>query len=220
MEEQYVAYRKFLTEEEAEPMAELFKLHNIKYTLEKFKPMLGYPYVFSRPEGVELKISPEQFQAADKLLEEEAAKVISQLPSDYYLFSFSDDELYEVLEKPFDWTEEDTLLAQHLLSERGQPVSAEDIYKMKQECLEELRKPNKAETGMVTIGFAAAFMGGIVGVIIGYIVNSGKKALPNGEQVYTYDAKTRENGRLMFYTGIIMLIVEVIAVCIKYGNKS
>lgn len=219
-EEQYVAYRKFISAEEAEPIAELFKLHNIKYLLEDYKAILGYPYVFSNKDEVEIKILPEQFEMADKLLEDEAKEAIHDLPADHYLFTFTYEELWEVLEKPFDWPEEDYLLAQQLLKQRGETVSQSVLDNLRTEYLEELKKPESISTLLTIVGFASASFGGILGIFIGLIILSGKKTIPTGEKVYAYDNESRQKGRLMILVGSIVAIIALIYLCAQYSSRA
>ncbi|MEI9912162.1 MAG: hypothetical protein WDO71_22415 [Bacteroidota bacterium] len=60
---------------------------------------------------------------------------------DYYLFSFSDDELMDVLRKPDEWNEFDLYWAKKILHIRGVEIKPEDLEKAKQERLDELKQP-------------------------------------------------------------------------------
>ncbi|MBI5857130.1 MAG: hypothetical protein HZB42_05730 [Sphingobacteriales bacterium] len=83
-------------------------------------------------------------------------------------------------------------------------INIEEFRKEKE--LNEIRGLEKKFTGIpgnsvyITLAFISAFLGGIIGIIAGYVYSQSKK-----EGYYVYDAKTRGYGKIMFIIGIFVL---------------
>lgn len=151
----------------------------------------------------EIQLYRGDFEKAEKLLEERAAEWIEELPKDYYLFSFTDEELYEVIQKKDKWNEIDYVLAHKLLAERGNPVTEVLEQQLRKQRLDELAEPENA---------------GAVGrrsVIMSYMIYTQKKTLPDGRTVYAYTKKDREKAYFSFIVGIIVIIASAIFVLYK-----
>lgn len=91
----------------------------------------------------EVKISPLDFEKAEFILEEEAGNLLNKIDKEYYLYSFTNDELYEVLIKSDEWNPFDYKLAQKLLINRGGKVDVEMLDSLKKERLKVLAKPEQ-----------------------------------------------------------------------------
>ena len=73
----------------------------------------------------------------------------------YYLLSFTDKELLEILSKPDEWGHFDYVLARALLAERGLEIPDETIGQMKQQRLLQLAREESEEDepdGLVVFG--------------------------------------------------------------------
>lgn len=60
---------------------------------------------------VQLFIEQSEFEHAQKILDEQAEEQLKNIDTDHYLFSFSKEELYELLLKPDEWSRLDVKLA-------------------------------------------------------------------------------------------------------------
>ncbi|NHN26843.1 hypothetical protein FIA58_014250 [Flavobacterium jejuense] len=132
------------------------------------------------------------------------------MPEDYYLFSFSDKELIEIIHKKDEWNELDYLLAISLLENRGIEITEEAIEKAKNKRVSQLRKPEKSDSFWIVIGYVFAMLGGLLGFIIGYVLLTQKKTLPNGERVFEYTASDRKHGKNILYVGTFFFIYYLI----------
>jgi hypothetical protein len=52
-------------------------------------------------------------------------------------------------------------------------------------------------------------IGGLVGVMIGWILKFSKKRLSNGEEMYNYQEADRKQGGIIFYLGIVFTFVWI-----------
>lgn len=122
--------------------------------------------------------------------------MLDKIDKKYYLFSFTNDELYEILIKSDEWNPFDYKLAQKLLINRGEKVDAEMLDSLKKERLKVLAKPEQNQNSWIVAGYLFSFLGGGVGIIIGYSLWSSKKTLPNGERIYSYKSVDRKHGKI------------------------
>jgi hypothetical protein len=120
------------------------------------------------------------------------------------LFSYSDDELFEIVSKKDEWGEFDFQLAKKILKERGKEITTEMVALLKEKRIKELTKPEQNQTGWVYSGYAAALMGGFVGIFIGWHLYTHKRLLPNGKLVSAYRDEDRKQGLIIFIIGLII----------------
>ena len=67
-----------------------------------------------------------------------------------------------------------------------------------------LAKPEESQKSWIIAVYLFSFLGGGVGVIIGYSLWSSKKTLPNGERIYSYKSEDRKHGKNIFIIGLIV----------------
>jgi hypothetical protein len=151
------------------------------------------------------------FEKVDALLEKEAAETVPLLDKEYYLYEFSNEELYDVINNFDKWNETDYLLAQKILKDRGEKINNEVAKEKKFQRIHELMEPEAAMPGWITLGYISAVLGGILGIFIGYHHWQFKKPVPSGDRVFAYDDKSRNSGKNMFYIGVAFFILWSLA---------
>lgn len=210
MEPEFITYQKFNDEALANELAELLDEHGIRYYIQQqtsgFDPSL---VMSNAPVDYALKIKSEDFERVNRLRKENEIKNIDGIDKDYYLFTFSDSELMEVITKADEWSAFDVVLAQKVLAERGIGIGDKDLAIIREKRVEELKLHEGPQTLWIAIGYVCAFAGGVFGIFIGWYLSSGKKTLPNGERVYEYNEADRKQGRNIFYIGIVATIIFV-----------
>lgn len=152
-----------------------------------------------------VKLKPGEFTKAEGFLENLVLGDLDQVPEDYYLYSFSDEELHELIAHRDQWSPFDFMLAQKLLRDRGKAVSQEQLQAIRNRRLDELAEPEKDQSGWILGGYLFALLGGLAGLIIGWHLSSFKKTLPNGRRVYAFTENNRSHGRRIFYLSIFVL---------------
>ncbi|WP_089372996.1 putative signal transducing protein [Dokdonia pacifica] len=206
MEEQYAIFRKFPNLELATELKELLENHNIPCLLGDNVPSVDVTFSGNTLQHeVEVRIPQEDFETATKLLEKNAKNIINEIDRDYYLFDFTNEELYEILLKSDEWSAFDYTLAQNILLERGKPVDESLLNSLKNERLKDLAAPEGNQKPWIIAGYVFSFLGGFLGLIIGYFLWTSKKVLPNGQKVYSYAQKDRKHGKYIFYIGLILI---------------
>lgn len=217
MQEGYSIFKKYPTLEQAAELKELLDKEGIESVLGDNIPPVDVTFSGSTLQHeFEVRIKPSDFDKAEDLLEQQAENLIDQVDKDYYLFDFTDEELYEILLKSDEWNEFDYTLAQKILSQRGKPIDKALLNSLKNERLKQLAQPEENQRAWIILGYIFAFLGGLLGIVIGYFLWTAKKTLPNGEKVYSYSEKDRKQGKYIFIIAIIVLPIALILRAISY----
>lgn len=205
MTESYSIFKKFPTLEQAYELKELLKENGIESLLADNIPPVDVTFSGNTLQNeFEVRIKQSDFKKAEEILEKNAEKLIDQIDKDYYLFEFTDEELYEILLKSDEWNAFDYSLAQKILKQRGKSVDKELLNSLKNERLRDLAKPEENQKPWIIAGYVFSLLGGFLGLIIGYFLWTSKKTLPNGQKVYSYSANDRKHGKYIFYIGLII----------------
>jgi hypothetical protein len=114
-----------------------------------------------------------------------------------------------VLEKADEWSPFDVSLAQKILTDRGKPVSDAELKSIHNQRIEELKAPEPSQKTWIIIGYVAAFLGGVLGLFIGWHLFNHKKTLPNGEKVYGHTESDRKQGKIIFYISLVSTAIGV-----------
>jgi len=220
MEPDFITYQRFNDIALPNNLADILQRHSITYTIEEESLTFNPTFVLNNELANEyaVKIKSEDFEQVNQLLVEEETTNIDEVEADYYLFKFTNDELIDLITKADEWSAFDYLLAQKILTERGITINDKYLAELKEKRIEELKEPETPQTIWIVVGYMAAFLGGILGIFIGWHLLSSKKTLPNGEKVYDYNDRDRKHGRNIFYLSIIIFaIAVVIKVFVEYN---
>lgn len=209
LKNEHVVFKKFQEFYHAKELKELLEKNNISAILSDDAPPVDVTFTGNANYEFEVRIQQEDFVKAEKILMNEADSLMDSINEDYYLFDFSNDELFDVLLKQDEWNELDYLLAQKILKNRGEDVNQEMLDNMKQKRLEDLSKPEGGQTPWIFLGYILALLGGVFGLLMGYFLWTHKKVLPNGEKVYSYAEADRKQGKYILILGAIVAIISL-----------
>ena len=162
-----------------------------------------------------VQIPSSYFKQAQKVIQEDVNRAIKELEGeDYYLFQFSDEELYNIILKPDEWSELDHQLSLKILKQRGKTVDQSLVSALREQRNEELKAPDKSQKSLIIFGYILTFLGGFLGLFIGWFLFKSKKTLPNGTKVYSYSEADRKQGKIIFFIGLVifptLLIVRLL----------
>ena len=217
MQEEYSIFKKYPTLEQAAELKELLDKEGIEAVLGDNIPPVDVTFSGTTLQHeFEVRIKPSDFVRAEDLLEQQDENLIDQVDKDYYLFNFTDEELYEILLKSDEWNEFDYTVAQKILSQRGKPIDKALLNSLKNERLKQLAQPEENQRAWIILGYVFAFLGGLLGIVIGYFLWTAKKTLPNGKKVYSHSEKDRKQGKYIFIIAIIILPIALILRAISY----
>lgn len=204
------SFRTYTTLAEAEALQEILKHQKIDSIIIDNSPAAGAAIGGQQPREYELKLKPEDFGDANALLEKQAKEEMGELPEGYYLIDFTNDELIDILAHRYEWSEFDYLHARRLLSDRGVQVNEQQLQEITVNRLHELAKPEKDQGMWIIIGYILALLGGVLGIITGYVLVYSTKTLPTGISVPTYSPKDRKHGRYILILSVIVVTAAVL----------
>lgn len=208
MKTEYSVFKKFSNLDQAKDVQSLLEKNEIDTIIENNVSSLPTTIVGGNEmlNQIEIKIRQSDFKKANEILNKHFQITLDEIDKDYYLFQFSDKELYDIL-KPDEWGNIDYILAKQLLEKRGKSIDNEMLEALKEQRIIDLAKPEENQVTWIIAGYFFAIIGGLLGIIIGYSLMNSKKTLPNGVQVYSYNNKDRKHGKNIFYIGIIVIIL-------------
>lgn len=209
MNNEFVTFQKYHDLESLNSIAHNLKEQNKAYEIEDASPTFDVSFSYNEiSKEYRLKLKQEDFERANKLLEQTAQLQMNSVTSDYYLFEFSDEELIEIITKPDEWGKFDYQLPQKLLKDRGKEITPEIAQLLKNQRIKELAKPEENHAMWVNAGYLFALLGGFIGIFIGLTIATHKKTLPNGERVYAYREEDRKQGWIIFFVGTITFTIS------------
>ncbi len=120
MANDFTTFQKFQDPELAQDILNLLRQNHLECEIEDHNKFFDASFANNRIEAsIILKIRKDDFEKADKILNDYYSTHLDTVESDYYLFEFTDEELYEIIARPDEWGKYDYLLAQKILKERG-----------------------------------------------------------------------------------------------------
>jgi hypothetical protein len=227
MTEEFLSFHTFPDEEAAKDFAEDFEKTGIVFKVESVTTILDANIIgASANTAIAIKIRSVDFEKAHTALNEYYRKLTGSIDKDYYLFSFSDTELFEIIARPDEWGYLDNQLAQKILADRGHSIDPVTMSRLKENRIAELAKPEKDDWGMLTIGyllissglislflrpsFAYAPHGFVIALLIGSLLAYNKKVLPDGSKVYSYSPGSRKHGKIIMIAAVVILCFSVV----------
>lgn len=213
-----LTFRRFNTASEAAEIVEILQEHNIPVKYEEEVLLMDPLYIgqhFDRRHVV--KIPAEYFTATNNLITDLIQVSLDDVSSDYYLLSFSTDELKDIIEKKDEWGDYDYVLAKLLLEKRGVAYTSEQVLQVNAARREMLSSDKKRlPAPLLIFGFFSpviwflpvpySIVIGSFGMFIGGFAWLTKKTLPDGTREYAYTEASRSNGKLMLLFGVAIFL--------------
>lgn len=198
--------------QQAQELGDWLDEHQIAYRIGDNLPVYDLHFSASvHADRYEVQISPADFPKAEQLLKTWEKEQLADLPADYYLFEFSDEELYSILIAPDTWHDRDVALAEQILKQRGVIVVAQQLESLRKLRNEQLAIPEQNQSAWIVIGYVVALLSfGVISSFIGYTIWKSQKVLPNGKQVYSYREKDRKKGAVLFWFSLFLVLISVL----------
>jgi hypothetical protein len=207
----FVKYREFNDQEGADALADVLITNEISFEVAHDRDSLDALYGDRHlRQRFYIKLKQEDFAKADKILLRESAQHLDTVSSDHYLFSFTDDELFDIVSKPDEWNEFDYVLARKILKDRGKDINTETAELLKKQRIRDLNKKEEGQGTWIFAGYLFALLGGLLGIFIGWHLSTFQKTLPDGRQFYAYTDRDRRHGRRILIIGLVMLVVTLL----------
>ncbi len=201
----FFTFKSFSKEEDLLEFAEFLKEQNVEFELENNSLLFDPSFVNNDlSKDYRIKLRKPDFEKVNSLLNEISEQQMDDVDEDYYLFTFSNEELLEILSQQDKWGNFDYVLARKILAERGINMTREQIDDINKRRTEELSQPEESQRNWIIAGYLFSFLGGVIGIFIGRHLMSHKKTLPDGSNIFAYSASDREHGKYIFILGILL----------------
>jgi hypothetical protein len=216
MSNNYITYKRFNDISIAQSFAEKLTESGIENEIEDHTKLSDINFARTHfGSHIDLKIDANNFIKADKILEAFYQKEIDNVPEDYYLHTFTDEELRDIIMKPDEWGHFDYLLAQKILTAKGKGMSMEEIKLIKFRRDTELAEPESTNYTWIILGYLISIvwsffsvLGGFTGFFVGWAFAFSKKTLPDGQMVYRYSEEQRKQGMfLMIFSPTLVFVM-------------
>ncbi len=206
--EDFLTIKNFSHESPFLELVQLLRDHEIPHRTEQYRERLDPISMTTLPPEYIVKVPPDRFSEVDRLLLERAANEVLLVGADHYLFDFKDEELFDILASPDEWSAFDYQLARRVLRERGIEVDTKLLDSLNQSRLQQLAEP--AKTANIPLGYAFALLGGLLGMVLGWHLTTARKTLPNGVRLHVYSPSDRTHGMAILALGLVSLILWVL----------
>lgn len=212
----FLPYQSFASEAVAAPVLGLLAQHGIPVETGWSKPDFDVSMANNATDTrFVVRLRAADFERARQLEQEENETLVAHAASDHYLFTFTDDELFDVLVKSDEWNSYDVSLARHLLLQRGREVSPDTVRLLQRHRVAEMAKPEPTQKIWIVVGYLSAAIGGIVGMAIGWHLHYHKKTLSDGTQVRAFSARDRRHGFRILLLGMLGLCTSLLLQSMK-----
>jgi len=233
-----LTFRDYGTKDEADEVAAKFEAHSIPVKVERGlldAVIIGKDF----HNKFKVRIPAADFERAQKILIDETQVDINIVAKNYMLLSFTNDELLDVVAKPDEWGEYNYNLAKALLQQRGVTVNEQQEQALKQKYVAQISEQRSLDGGWmilgyvfpllamiacilnnrVIVGFIFSFyaLPGILGIILGLVVTTTKKTLPDGAQILSFNKRTRAHGYAMIILGVVAILFVFAWRCVVTG---
>lgn len=202
-----VPYQHFTDQQSADEFCEMLQQAGIAARVESNAPLVFDPTFANNAPQFIVFIAQSDFEHADGLQEALSEAEFARLPKDYPLFACDNQQLIQILREADKWSVFDVSLAQKLLRERGQPVEREQIEQWRAERIAQMRQYDPAPAAQIAAGYVFAFVGGLLGIFIGWNLRNNSRLLPNGETVFVYSPSVRQHGVYMMLVGALVIVL-------------
>ena len=211
-------FQTYASAEAAQPLLAALAQQGIDYRTSVDNGQLAFDPSFANNRLISkfiVKLRLADFERGSQVLETLNANALSQVSSEHYLFSFSDEELFDIVMKPDEWSALDVTLATQLLRQRGRDITPDTLRLLRQHRVAELKQPDHDQGAWIRGGYLSALLGGFFGILIGYQLYFNRKQLPDGRLVYAHSPTDRVHGMRILVLGTIMFLLVMTARLIR-----
>jgi hypothetical protein len=204
-------YSRFHTTEEAEEFAAALADAGISAKIEWEKNILDKVYIGETLDPLfAVRIAPHDFEKANQLQRAEERINVSAIDPEYYLFSFTNEELLDVVRNKGEWNSFDQTLAKQLLDDRKVFVDHNVINKKVE------YTPSRVSATVLVLEYLLSIYFPFAGILIGLATLYAFKVLSTGEKVNMYDDSTRMHAKLILAIGIVRVFLIFISIAFIY----
>lgn len=198
-------FDKFPTIDDASELINILEKEHITFSIVENAFDVDITFTGNKISAVQIFIDSADFERVHKLKEAQADAAVDLTDKTHYLYKFSTGELYEVLEKRDEWNSYDYAFAKKLLEAKGENISPEFLVSVQEKRNKDLDNPEESSRFQIGLGYISAFLGGLLGILIGWYLWKSKKTATNGDKIFAYSENDRKHGKYIATIGILVL---------------
>ncbi len=210
-------YKHIELDSDLEEIISLFKSNEIYYEVSSAGSIVDETIIGSRMFAkYTLKILPDDFKKANKLISESLESKELRIEDFKYLEDLDNNELLGIVENPGEWSIEAEIVARKILAKRGVQIDEQEIKNKREIKRLEFEKGKSVSTMiqllylvLIILGFYRSIILIIAGIGMGYYYSYGTRINEEGKKFYVYDEKARVNGKIILYIGVICFLVNL-----------
>ena len=128
----FALFRTVKTPEEAKPIFRILESGCIEYKVVENTESFDITFAGNTTfKGLQILIPQDQFEKAEILFVNSTDAIVNDVDQDYFLFEFSNEELYDVLLKQDEWGPFNYSLSKKILTERGEDITQDFLLEIK-----------------------------------------------------------------------------------------
>ena len=195
-------FDKYFTEEDADFYYTLFSSHRlnpiIHYPAESFDAIFGTSQVDLQ---YVLRLPAANFEKASALLEQEIRR--HPIPEDYYLHELDNQELYDMLLHPKEWSRQDVIAAKIILESRHFEIREDTLAIDKARRKEKEKEKQKIRVPVLILLYLVSPLAAFLPVVAGIIIYVLKDTDTDGRKDFVFSNSYRKHGLLLAVIGIL-----------------
>lgn len=206
---QLVLLREFRDEESLRELISLLKEAGIETFLHDSSSGFDVTFAYNKTTQFwQIWVDQSNEEKAKLICKQFDEEIVAQLTDDYYLFSFSNKELLDIINHPEAWSSVDLILAQKLLDKNGIPVDSEVVEHKIQLSKASSNESDSVPQYVITLGYVLSIIGGAFGLAIAMVLIFSKKTTSDGNRIHRFDKASRTSAYIMILVFLIVFVVS------------
>lgn len=186
----------------AEKMIQILKVNKIAFKIQDTSKDFDATFANNTAQdSILIMLNPNDFDKASRILDENMQFNINEIDYLHPLFSFTIDELKDVVKNYDEWHPLDVKLAKHLLKKESITVEDSEIIEKQLQKEIKAQQPEKSNSLTLIMGYGFCIMGGLAGIGIAIFLLTGKRTMTDGSKKYIYSKSDRVHGVYMLIAG-------------------
>jgi hypothetical protein len=191
----------------AEEMIQILKVNKIAFKIQDTSKDFDATFANNTAQdSILIMLNPNDFDKASRILDENMQFNINEIDSLHPLFSFTIDELKDVVKNYDEWHPLDVKLAKHLLKKESITVEDSEIIEKQLQKEIKAQQPEKSNSLTLIMGYGFCIMGGLAGIGIAIFLLTGKRTMTDGSKKYIYSKSDRVHGVYMLIAGTAVFL--------------
>jgi hypothetical protein len=206
MQQVHPVFEKYFSKEAADYYAALFTRAGLACTVEAPKDFFDVATGSNNADMTYcLRMPANAFDQAQNIIEQEVRK--AGIDEDYYLRSYTNDELHNVLFTPDEWSRQDVAAAKVLLEERNVTLDAAHVNKVKTAIREKEKEKRTISLPVLIFIYLFGPLGIVAPMVAGLFIYFLQETDRDGNKSYAFSDKYRTHGIIIAVVGTIVSLL-------------